>query len=102
MPLFADSAKEARIRHRVLTTIEAHEDKCPTTPIREGALHGNDTAFERLLGESGVFTRNGIVKVTLEGSVAYYSRTEQGKKMQEVLKWQIGLDDYTRGQGWRK
>jgi hypothetical protein len=102
LPIFPDTRKEAEIRYRVLTTIEAHGDKCPTTTISEGALHGNDRAFERLLGQNGIFVRTKIVFVSSENEVVYFGRTETGKQMQEVLKWWLALDQHTGGEGWKK
>ena len=102
MPVVPDTRKEAEIRFRVLKTIEAHQDKCPTSTIREGALHGNDSAFERLLGQSGILRRTEMVLVTTVGDVDYYGRTERGKNMQEWLLWAISIDKHTGGEGWTR
>jgi len=102
LPFVPDSRKEAEIRYRILTTIEANQDRCPTATIREGALHGNDTAFDRMLGDNGVFMRTKMVQVFSDRGVKYYGRTERGKEMQNWLKWAIAIDNYTGGEAWKK
>ncbi len=83
--------------------IEVFADHCPKSTLLNGPFGGDDKAFERLLGPSGVLTRTKLVLVSREERATLYSRTEAGKVYQNVLDMQLNfLDPYTGGEVWGK
>ena len=103
MPLAPESRKEAEKRLTVLKMIEVLADKCPKSTLLNGPLGGDDKAFDRLLGPSGILTRTSLITATVDGRSTYYSRTEAGKVYQQVLDMQLNfLDPYTGGEVWKK
>ncbi len=103
MPLSPESRREAEKRLTVLKMIEVFSDKCPKSTLLNGPFGGDDKAFERLIGPSGVLTRTKMVTASMDGRVTYYARTEAGIIYQQVLDMQLNfLDPYTGGEVWGK
>ncbi len=83
--------------------IELYADRCPKSTLLNGPFGGDDKAFERLLGPSGVLTRTRLVSAAHDERATFYSRTEAGKVYQKVLDMQLNfLDPYTGGEVWSK
>ncbi len=71
--------------------------------LLNGPFSGDDKAFDRLLGPSGVLTRTKLVMAAQEERATLYSRTEVGRVYQNVLDMQLNfLDPYTGGEVWGK
>ncbi len=103
MPLSPESKREAEKRLTVLKMIELFSDRCPKSTLLNGPFGGDDKAFERLLGPSGVLTRTKLVLAAQEERATFFSRTEAGKVYQNVLDMQLNfLDPYTGGEVWGK
>ncbi len=103
MPLSPETRKEAEKRLTVLKMLEVFNDQCAKSTLLNGPFGGDDKAFDRLLGPSGVLTRTALVKASVDGRVTYYSRTDAGKVYQQVLDMQLNfLDPYTGGEVWGK
>ncbi len=87
----------------MLKMIELYADRCPKSTLLNGPLGGDDKAFDRLLGPSGVLTRTRLVSYAQAERAMLYSRTEAGKVYQKVLDMQLNfLDPYTGGEVWSK
>ena len=87
----------------ILKMIEVFSDKCPKSTLLNGPFGGDDNAFDRLLGPSGILTRTALVTVSIDGRVTSYARTEAGRVYQQVLDLQLNfLDPYTCGEVWKK
>ena len=87
----------------VLKMIEVFADKCPKSTLLNGPFGGDDKAFDRLLGPSGILTRTALVAVSMDERVTLFSRTEAGRVYQQVLDMQLNfLDPYTGGEVWKK
>ncbi len=83
--------------------IELYADRCPKSTLLNGPFGGDDKAFDRLLGPSGVLTRTRLVGAAQDERATFYSRTEAGKIYQNVLDIQLNfLDPYTGGEVWSK
>ncbi len=83
--------------------IELYADKCPKSTLLNGPFGGDDRAFDRTLGPSGVLVRTRMVQSTQDDRVTHYGRTEAGKVYQNVLDMQLNfLDPYTGGEVWGK
>jgi hypothetical protein len=103
VPLSPESRKEAEKRLTVLKMIEVFADKCAKSTLLNGPFGGDDKAFDRIVGPSGILTRTQMVAVSIDGRVTYYRRTEAGKIYQQVLDMQLNfLDPYTGGEVWKK
>jgi len=103
LPLSPESKREAEKRLTVLKMIELFSDRCPKSTLLNGPFGGDDKAFERLLGPSGVLTRTKLVLAAQEERATFFSRTEAGKVYQNVLDMQLNfLDPYTGGEVWGK
>ncbi len=103
MPLSPESRKEAEKRLTVLKMIEVFSDKCAKSTLLNGPFGGDDKAFDRMAGPSGILTRTQMIAVSFDGRVTYYRRTEAGKIYQQVLDMQLNfLDPYTGGEVWKK
>jgi hypothetical protein len=103
VPLSPETRKEAEKRLTVLKMIEVFADKCPKSTLLNGPFGGDDKAFDRLLGPSGILTRTSLILATTDGRVTHYSRTDAGKVYQQVLDMQLNfLDPYTGGEVWKK
>ena len=103
MPLSPESKREAEKRLTVLKMMELYSDRCPKSTLLNGPFGGDDKAFDRLLGPSGVLTRTKLVMAAQEERATLYSRTEAGKVYQKVLDMQLNfLDPYTGGEVWSK
>ena len=87
----------------MLKMIELYSDRCAKSTLLNGPFGGDDKAFDRLLGPSGVLTRTRLVMASQEDRATLYSRTEAGKVYQKVLDMQLNfLDPYTGGEVWGK
>ena len=83
--------------------IELYSDRCPKSTLLNGPFGGDDKAFDRLLGPSGILTRTKLVMAAQAERATLYSRTEAGKVYQKVLDMQLNfLDPYTGGEVWSK
>ncbi len=83
--------------------MELYSDRCPKSTLLNGPFGGDDKAFDRLLGPSGVLTRTKLVMAAQQERATVYSRTEAGKVYQKVLDMQLNfLDPYTGGEVWSK
>ena len=83
--------------------IELYADRCAKSTLLNGPFGGDDKAFDRLLGPSGILTRTKLVTATQEERATLFSRTEAGKVYQKVLDMQLNfLDPYTGGEVWSK
>ena len=83
--------------------IEIYADRCAKSTLLNGPFGGDDKAFDRLLGPSGILTRTKLVTATQEERATLFSRTEAGKVYQKVLDMQLNfLDPYTGGEVWSK
>jgi hypothetical protein len=103
VPLSPETRKEAEKRLTVLKMIEVFADKCPKSTLLNGPFGGDDKAFDRLLGPSGILTRTSLILASTDGRVTHYSRTDAGKVYQQVLDMQLNfLDPYTGGEVWKK
>jgi len=103
LPLSPESKKEAEKRLTVMKMIEIFADKCPKSTLLNGPFGGDDKAFDRLLGPSGVLTRTRMVAFAQLERATVFSRTEAGKVYQKVLDMQLNfLDPYTGGEVWSK
>lgn len=103
MPLSPETRKEAEKRLTILKMLEVFADKCPKSTLLNGPFGGDDKAFERLIGPSGILSRTQMVTASMEGRVTYYGRTDAGKIYQQVLDMQLNfLDPYTGGEVWKK
>lgn len=103
MPLSPESRKEAEKRLTVLKMIEVFSDKCAKSTLLNGPFGGDDKAFDRMVGPSGILTRTQMIAASTDGRVTYYRRTEAGKIYQQVLDMQLNfLDPYTGGEVWKK
>ena len=103
MPLSPETRKEAEKRLTILKMLEVFADRCPKSTLLNGPFGGDDKAFERLIGPSGILSRTQMVTATMEGRVTYYGRTDAGKIYQQVLDMQLNfLDPYTGGEVWKK
>jgi len=103
VPLSPESKREAERRLTVLKMIEVFADQCPKSTLLNGPFGGDDKAFDRLLGPSGILTRTNLIKATMDGRVTHYSRTDAGKVYQQVLDMQLNfLNPYTGGEVWGK
>jgi hypothetical protein len=103
LPLSPESKKEAEKRLTVLKMIEIFADKCPKSTLLNGPFGGDDKAFDRLLGPSGVLTRTRMVAFAQAERATVFSRTDAGKVYQKVLDMQLNfLDPYTGGEVWSK
>ncbi len=81
--------------------IELFADRCPKSNLLNGPFGGDDKAYDRLLGPSGILTRTRMVTVSQEERATYFSRTEAGKVYQQVLDMQLNfLDQVTGGEVW--
>ena len=89
--------------YRVLTVIQAGlRDGASETALRQGALSNNPGAFDRLLGPSGVLVRTECVERRPENSKFRFFLLDRGKQFQEVLHWEVEMDDYTEGEFYGK
>ena len=87
----------------VLKMIELYADHCPKSTLLNGPFGGDDKAFDRLLGPSGVLTRTRLVSFAQAERATVYSRTDAGKVYQKVLDMELNfLDPYTGGEMWSK
>jgi len=103
LPLSPESKREAEKRLTVLKMIELYADRCAKSTLLNGPFGGDDKAFERLLGPSGILTRTKLITASQEERATFYSRTEAGKVYQRVLDMQLNfLDPYTGGEVWGK
>jgi len=103
LPLSPESKKEAEKRLTVMKMIELFSDKCPKSTLLNGPFGGDDKAFDRLLGPSGVLTRTRLVTFAQQERATVFTRTEAGKVYQKVLDMQLNfLDPYTGGEVWGK
>jgi hypothetical protein len=103
VPLSPETRKEAEKRLTVLKMIEVFADNCPKSTLLNGPFGGDDKAFDRLLGPSGILTRTLLILASTDGRVTHYSRTDAGKVYQQVLDMQLNfLDPYTGGEVWKK
>ena len=103
MPLSPETRKEAEKRLTILKLIGLYTDKCPKSTLLNGPFGGDDKAFERLLGPSGVLVRTRMVSIAENDRVTHFSRTDAGKIYQQVLDMQLNfLDPYTGGEVWSK
>ncbi len=83
--------------------IELYADRCAKSTLLNGPFGGDDKAFDRLLGPSGILTRTKLVTTSQEERATLYSRTDAGKVYQKVLDMQLNfLDPYTGGEVWSK
>jgi hypothetical protein len=76
VPLSPETRKEAEKRLTVLKMIEVFADKCPKSTLLNGPFGGDDKAFDRLLGPSGILTRTALILASTDGRVTHYSRTD--------------------------
>ena len=83
--------------------IELYADRCPRSTLLNGPFGGDDKAFDRLLGPSGVLTRTRLVSFAQAERATFYSRTDAGRVYQKVLDMELNfLDPYTGGEMWSK
>src|SRR6266511_3837081 len=95
--------ERGRERPTVLKIKKVFADKCPKSSLLNGPFGGDDKAFDRLLGPSGILTRTSLILASTDGRITHYSRTDAGKVYQQVLDMQLNfLDPYTGGEVWKK
>ena len=74
--------------------IELFADKCPKSTLLNGPFGGDDKAFDRLLGPSGVLTRTRLVTFAQLERATVFSRTEAGKVYQIANQDKITPESY--------
>ena len=76
------TARPAALSCFVKSNVITSADKCPKGTLLNGPFGGDDKAFDRLLGPSGILTRTSLVVASAD-RVTHYSRTDAGKVYQK-------------------